>query len=82
MAIWAWLIPRVNMRVSTLCRIPSLNWSPCVGLEIHAQICSRDKIFSIGPVGSRDPIPNSALSLFDVAIPGTMPVSIGHVILT
>ncbi|XP_019854939.1 PREDICTED: uncharacterized protein LOC100631448 [Amphimedon queenslandica] len=63
------------MRVSVfLCKRASLNWPPCVGLEIHAQICSRDKIFSTGPVGSHDPSPNSSLSLFDVAIPGTMPV--------
>ena len=81
--VWAWLSPRAAMRISfSLYKIAHSQWTPSVGLEIHAQICSRNKIFSRGPVRSRDLSPNSALSLFDVAIPGTMPVSTGHVIIT
>ena len=59
------------MRVSST----GLKWLSSVGLEIHAQIASRTKIFSDGPARARDAPPNSAVSWFDVALPGTMPVS-------
>ena len=50
-------------------------WVPAVGLEIHAQIAAKTKIFSRGEaVGSRDSQPNTSVALFDIALPGTMPV--------
>ena len=54
-----------------------LGWEVVVGLEIHAQIVSRTKLFSAasavaGKAGSLAP-PNSACALFDVAHPGTLP---------
>ena len=50
-------------------------WFPNVGLEIHAQIVSLSKIFSNGLTNFQDRPPNSTVALFDIALPGTMPVS-------
>lgn len=44
-----------------------------IGLEIHAQLASRTKLFSSAPVLDDAP-PNTAVDIFDCAIPGTMPV--------
>ncbi|XP_043512516.1 glutamyl-tRNA(Gln) amidotransferase subunit B, mitochondrial isoform X2 [Frieseomelitta varia] len=48
-------------------------WKPTIGLEIHAQISTKSKLFSGAPTNFNNPI-NSCVSLFDCAIPGTMPV--------
>ncbi|XP_068606731.1 glutamyl-tRNA(Gln) amidotransferase subunit B, mitochondrial [Brachionichthys hirsutus] len=44
-----------------------------VGLEIHAQINSRSKLFSASSVRFSAP-PNSLVSFFDASLPGTLPV--------
>ncbi|XP_057699200.1 glutamyl-tRNA(Gln) amidotransferase subunit B, mitochondrial isoform X2 [Corythoichthys intestinalis] len=44
-----------------------------VGLEIHAQIHSRTKMFSGSQVQFLSP-PNSLVSFFDASLPGTLPV--------
>ncbi|CAL8089243.1 unnamed protein product [Calicophoron daubneyi] len=49
------------------------SYFPVVGLEIHAQISSKSKLFSRAPYCFGSP-PNSQLALLDVAIPGSMPV--------
>ncbi|KAK1118805.1 hypothetical protein K0M31_014802 [Melipona bicolor] len=48
-------------------------WKSTIGLEIHAQISTKSKLFSGAPTNFNNPI-NSCVSLFDCAIPGTMPV--------
>ncbi|CAL7936272.1 unnamed protein product [Xylocopa violacea] len=48
-------------------------WKPTVGLEIHAQISTKSKLFSGASTNFNSPI-NSCVSLFDCAIPGTMPI--------
>ena len=51
-------------------------WRVVVGLEIHAQILSRTKLFSGAPASSRASLegrPNENVSLFDAALPGTLP---------
>ncbi|KAL1130890.1 hypothetical protein AAG570_012131, partial [Ranatra chinensis] len=48
-------------------------WLSVVGLEIHAQINTVSKLFSGSPT-SFGSAPNSNVSLFDAAIPGTLPV--------
>ena len=48
-------------------------WKSTVGLEIHAQIATKSKLFSGASTNFSSPI-NSCVSLFDCAIPGTMPV--------
>ncbi|XP_033211923.1 glutamyl-tRNA(Gln) amidotransferase subunit B, mitochondrial [Belonocnema kinseyi] len=49
------------------------NWKPVVGLEVHAQISAKSKLFSGAGTSFGSPI-NSAVSFFDAAIPGTLPV--------
>ncbi|XP_041905965.1 glutamyl-tRNA(Gln) amidotransferase subunit B, mitochondrial isoform X3 [Corvus kubaryi] len=48
-------------------------WIPVVGLEIHAQISSKSKLFSGSQVQFAAP-PNSLVSFFDASLPGTLPV--------
>jgi len=51
----------------------TLEWEPVIGIEIHAQIQVKSKLFSNAPVvfGAT---PNSKVSFVDVAFPGTLPV--------
>ncbi len=48
-------------------------WNLVIGIEIHAQVNSKSKLFSSSPTdfGSK---PNSQVSLIDAAMPGTLPV--------
>lgn len=48
-------------------------WQGVVGLEIHAQISSKSKLFSGSGTSFSSPT-NSLVSLFDCATPGTLPV--------
>ncbi|XP_050082900.1 glutamyl-tRNA(Gln) amidotransferase subunit B, mitochondrial [Anopheles aquasalis] len=51
----------------------SIKWKSVVGLEVHAQISTKTKLFS--GAGSEFGAPvNSCVSLFDASIPGTLPV--------
>ena len=48
-------------------------WNLVIGIEIHAQVNSKSKLFSSSPTdfGSK---PNSQVSLIDAAMPGMLPV--------
>lgn len=48
-------------------------WEYVIGLEIHAQISSKSKLFS-GASTDFGALPNSQVSLIDAAMPGTLPV--------
>ncbi|XP_067897218.1 glutamyl-tRNA(Gln) amidotransferase subunit B, mitochondrial isoform X2 [Heterodontus francisci] len=48
-------------------------WSGVVGLEVHAQLCSKSKLFSGSEVQFSAP-PNSLVSFLDASLPGTLPV--------
>lgn len=50
----------------------SCDYAPKIGLEVHAQIASTSKMFSGGPHGY-GMAPNTAVALFDAALPGTLP---------
>lgn len=50
-------------------------WLPVVGLEIHVQLKSHSKLFSPSSTTFGAPA-NTNVSLFDAAIPGTLPVII------
>ncbi|VDM40028.1 unnamed protein product, partial [Toxocara canis] len=50
-----------------------MRYRPIVGLEIHAQICSRSKMFSSAAFDEGMHV-NSSVELFDMATPGTLPV--------
>ena len=49
------------------------DWELVVGLEVHAQVNSRAKLFSGASTAFGGP-PNSHVSLVDVAMPGMLPV--------
>jgi aspartyl-tRNA(Asn)/glutamyl-tRNA(Gln) amidotransferase subunit B len=49
------------------------DWEVVIGLEIHAQLATRSKIFSGSPTAYGAP-PNTQASLVDLAYPGVLPV--------
>ncbi len=57
------------------CLIPGAtgDWEVIVGLEVHAQVASRSKLFS-GASTAFGGNPNSHVSLVDAAMPGVLPV--------
>ena len=50
-----------------------MQWETVIGLEIHAQLTTRSKIFS-GASTAFGAAPNSQASQVDLALPGTLPV--------
>jgi hypothetical protein len=48
-------------------------WESVIGLEVHAQINAKTKMFSSAPHEYNCPV-NSNVSYFDASIPGTLPV--------
>ncbi len=46
---------------------------PIIGLEIHCQLRTESRLFSPGPVDS-GASPNSRLTAYDIALPGSLPV--------
>jgi len=53
------------------------NWEVVIGLEIHAQLATRSKIFSGSPTTYGAP-PNTQADLVDLAYPGVLPVFNGE----
>lgn len=51
----------------------SFQWKSVVGLEVHAQIASKSKLFSRAPNEFASPV-NTNVSLFDCSVPGTLPI--------
>ena len=49
------------------------DWEVVIGLEVHAQVTSRAKLFS-GASASFGAAPNENVSLVDAAMPGMLPV--------
>jgi aspartyl-tRNA(Asn)/glutamyl-tRNA(Gln) amidotransferase subunit B len=49
------------------------NWEVVIGLEIHAQLATKSKIFSASPTAYGAP-PNTQANLVDLAYPGVLPV--------
>ena len=75
--VYSYIICRSINYYSSICAHISdrkSEWKSVVGLEIHAQINSNSKLFSGASTKFGSPV-NSQVALFDVAIPGTLPVS-------
>ncbi len=53
------------------------DWEVVIGLEVHAQVTSRAKLFS-GASTAFGAEPNTQVSLIDAAFPGMLPVINGH----
>lgn len=51
----------------------SKDWESVIGLEVHAQINSKTKLFSGAATSFAAPV-NRNVALFDCAIPGSLPV--------
>lgn len=52
--------------------MPESELKPVIGLEIHAQLMVKSKIFSDSPVMT-NAASNTNVSLFDLGTPGTLP---------
>src|SRR5882762_2696543 len=63
----------VQPRPTKLIRGATGDWEVVIGLEIHAQVTSRSKLFS-GASTEFGGEPNSHVSLVDAAMPGMLPV--------
>jgi aspartyl-tRNA(Asn)/glutamyl-tRNA(Gln) amidotransferase subunit B len=74
------------LRSVTTCQQPQHNpittspdtsnpWQVCVGIEIHAQLMTNTKLFSASSsTFEMNSNPNTQVSYFDAALPGTLPV--------
>src|SRR5215216_154562 len=63
----------VHDRPSKLIKGATGDWEVIVGMEVHAQVTSRAKLFS-GASTAFGGAPNSHVSLVDAAMPGMLPV--------
>ncbi|MCF8477883.1 MAG: Asp-tRNA(Asn)/Glu-tRNA(Gln) amidotransferase subunit GatB [Pseudolabrys sp.] len=63
----------VQSKPSTLIKGATGDWELVVGMEIHAQVSSKSKLFS-GASTEFGGAPNSHVSLVDAAMPGMLPV--------
>ncbi|HVS77277.1 MAG TPA: Asp-tRNA(Asn)/Glu-tRNA(Gln) amidotransferase GatCAB subunit B, partial [Steroidobacteraceae bacterium] len=54
-------------------------WETVIGLEIHAQLATRSKIFSGASTAYGAP-PNAQASLVDLGFPGVLPVLNGEAV--
>src|ERR1044071_1303751 len=62
---------------SNLIRGASGDWEVVIGMEVHAQVTSKSKLFS-GAATEFGGEPNSQVSLVDAAMPGMLPVINGE----
>ena len=61
------------MTASNLIKGATGEWEVVIGLEVHAQVTSKSKLFSGASTGFGAP-PNTHVSLVDAAMPGMLPV--------
>jgi aspartyl-tRNA(Asn)/glutamyl-tRNA(Gln) amidotransferase subunit B len=66
-----------KMRPKDLIKGATADWEVVVGMEVHAQILSRSKLFS-GASADYGGEPNDHVSLVDAAMPGMLPVLNRH----
>ncbi len=48
-------------------------WEPVIGIEVHVQLATQTKLFSVSPTIFGAP-PNAQAGMVDIALPGTLPV--------
>ncbi|CAL1267446.1 unnamed protein product [Larinioides sclopetarius] len=65
--------PHLNLSTKTTTAEAFSKYEGVVGLEVHAQINSKSKLFSNSPAEFGAPT-NTKVSFFDAAFPGTLPV--------
>jgi aspartyl-tRNA(Asn)/glutamyl-tRNA(Gln) amidotransferase subunit B len=70
---WAAKTVNVQDRSSKLIRGATADWEVVIGMEVHAQVASKAKLFS-GASTEFGGAPNAQVSLVDAAMPGMLPV--------
>src|SRR3970040_2254938 len=55
-------------------RIPIMKWETVIGLEVHAQLSTKSKMFS-GAATAFGAAPNTQACAVDIALPGVLPVA-------
>src|SRR3954468_20319241 len=63
----------MNASVSKLIKGQTGDWEIVIGMEVHAQVLSKSKLFS-GASTEFGAEPNSQVSFVDAAMPGMLPV--------
>jgi aspartyl-tRNA(Asn)/glutamyl-tRNA(Gln) amidotransferase subunit B len=53
--------------------MPTADYEPVIGLEVHCQLQTESKMFSACPVGLHAP-PNTLVDAYTLGLPGTLPV--------
>src|SRR4051794_1749451 len=69
----AWERTRMSATATKLIKGATGDWEMVIGLEVHAQVTSKSKLFS-GASTEFGGEPNSHVSLVDAAMPGMLPV--------
>src|SRR6201993_1033763 len=64
---------KFKAKPSNLLKGETADWEVVVGMEVHAQVASKSKLFS-GASTEFGGAPNSHVSLVDAAMPGMLPV--------
>ncbi|KAG5887406.1 hypothetical protein JTB14_024605 [Gonioctena quinquepunctata] len=64
---------KLNIISRNISKVSNEKWQSVVGLEVHAQISSKTKLFSGSGTKFSSPV-NTNVSLFDCSTPGTLPV--------
>src|SRR5438309_3083049 len=72
-----WKSMNVSVKPGKLIKGQSGDWEVVIGMEIHAQVVSKSKLFS-GASTEFGGEPNSHVSLVDAAMPGMLPVLNGE----
>ena len=56
-----------------------MEWETIIGLEVHAQLCTKSKIFS-GAATAYGAVPNTQACAIDLGLPGVLPVVNGEAV--
>src|SRR6516164_818575 len=64
---------KLKAKTSNLLKGETADWEVVIGMEVHAQVASKSKLFS-GASTEFGGEPNSHVSLVDAAMPGMLPV--------
>src|SRR3954463_8893605 len=68
-----WKSMNVSVKPAKLIKGATGDWEMVIGLEVHAQVTSNSKLFSVASTEFRGQ-PNTHVSLVDAAMPGLLPV--------
>jgi aspartyl-tRNA(Asn)/glutamyl-tRNA(Gln) amidotransferase subunit B len=70
---------RERLASALAAEVPLMQWETVIGLEVHAQLATRSKIFS-GSATAYGAPPNAQANLVDLGFPGVLPVLNGEAV--